>query len=176
MKSSPSFSLQIKKLVLAPFFLLFVGIVTAAPIYKSIGKNGHVTYSSTPMESAVRVELVGHPRAPDPREIERARERLEEFQIREAQLESTRREQQQEALRQRQIQEDLALKRKIANQKPVNVVVINQAPGYRPWSSVPTQLWPSPDIIAPDHWRGRQPPPSYGTGNTGLRMWNNNRR
>ncbi|MGH8547480.1 MAG: DUF4124 domain-containing protein [Methylococcales bacterium] len=156
------------------FCVLFLSAASAQPIYKSIDKNGNVTYSSAPIKSALKVISVAHPPAPDPREAGRARIRLREFQIREANLEKIQREQEREAIRQRQIEEYLALKRRIANRGPANVTVINRNPSTRglPFWNFRTTF--APIVPAPRHWPMATPMPDrHSGGSVGLRMWNN---
>jgi hypothetical protein len=111
--------------------LLLVLGVYAQQIYKSVDRNGRVSYSNEPAQGAATVESIAPPPAPSPEEIERAQQRYLELEARDAQREEERREQELEDQRQRQIREDLELKRRIANRKPSNVTVINQSPYYQ---------------------------------------------
>ncbi|MGH8560007.1 MAG: DUF4124 domain-containing protein [Methylococcales bacterium] len=125
---------------------------SAQQIYKSVDKNGKVTYSSEPVKNAVAVKTVAHPAPLNPREVEHAQKRLQEFEAREAEREKEQRDQEREALRQRQIQADLELKREIANQKPANVILVNQYPfvrssRYRPMGNL--RNTPMPHTPAP---------------------------
>ena len=90
--------------------------VLAQQIYKSIDKDGNVSYSSEPITNAVKVETVAPPPEPSPEEVERAQRRYLELEARDAERENERREQEHEALRRQQIKADTDLRRQLANQ------------------------------------------------------------
>jgi Domain of unknown function (DUF4124) len=120
---------EMKWLTLVSLLLIMQG-VPAQQIYKSVDKDGNVSYSSEPAKGAVEVKTVAPPPRPSPEEVERAQQRYLDLEARDAQREFERREQEQEELLRRQIREDMELKRQIANQKSGDVIVINQNPYY----------------------------------------------
>ncbi|MGR9105826.1 MAG: DUF4124 domain-containing protein [Gammaproteobacteria bacterium] len=115
---------------------LMIGLqATAQQIYKSIDRDGRISYSSEPEKGAVRVEKVVPLPAPSPEEIESARQRYRELEARDAEREKLRREQELETLRREQILADLELKREIARQSSRDRVVSNPSPyPYAPYS------------------------------------------
>ena len=130
-----------KPLALA-FVLLFVQSVSAQQIYKSVDKQGNVSYSSEPAKGAVKVETVAPPPAPSRQDVEQAQERYRELEARDAEREASRREQEKEYQRQQQIRADLDLKRQIADQnkrRSPSVIVINRNPWY--WGRPYPPLW-----------------------------------
>lgn len=133
------------------FVLLVTPAVSAQQIYKSVDHNGHVSYSSFPGKGAMKVETVAPPPPPDPLEVERAQQRLREWEASNAEREIAQREQERENLRQKQIREDLQLKRRIAKQKPTNIAGIDQNPysyywgaPYQPAGYYPPNYWNAP--------------------------------
>ncbi len=122
----------------------------AQPIYKSIDRNGNISYSSEAATDAVRVEPVELPPPPGEDEIERAQERYLELEARDAERELERERQEQENLRLWQIQTDLELKRQLADQQPASPVIFDQYPYYGYWGTPYPPPWRGP-------WRPRHP-------------------
>lgn len=130
-------------------FVLATYEVLAQQIYKSIDKNGNVSYSSEPVTNAVEVETVTPPPKPSLEEVEHAQRRYRELEARDSEREKERREQDRDALQRQQIRADRELMRQLTNQKPANVIVINQNPyywgrGYRPRWRKPIKPEPRP--------------------------------
>lgn len=132
------------KILLVVVTILAVKLAVAAPIYKSVDDHGNVSYSETPLGNAAKVETVNTLPPPNKQEVARAKQRYRELEVRDAIREQQRRElakQQQEINKQKAYAD---LKRKLAKQKPSNVIVINQNPTYRRafpgWTGLPGRV------------------------------------
>ncbi len=110
--------------------VIVVGAGHTGTIYKSVDKSGNVSYSPFPDENAVKVERVDP--APEPREedIEYAKQLYRELDARDQQREYERRlwAKRQQKLEQKEA--DLALRRKVANQRTTNIIVVKQNSYY----------------------------------------------
>ena len=120
-----------KKILIIPVLWAINGVV-AAPIYKSVDQNGHVSYSETPPDRAAKIETVTPPPPPSEQDVARAKQRYRELEIRDAQRERERQDlAHQKAMREQQ-RAYADLKHQQSKQKSPNVIVINQNPTYRP--------------------------------------------
>jgi Domain of unknown function (DUF4124) len=72
----------IQKALLFGSLLFVVCNAPAEPIYKSIDRNGNISYAAVPAPNAVAVERIVPLPAPSEEEVRRAEEALEEYRIR----------------------------------------------------------------------------------------------
>jgi Domain of unknown function (DUF4124) len=147
--SEVSLKITEMKLLVSLCCLIAIEGAAAQQIFKSVDQHGNVSYSSEPASGAVEVKIITPPPGPSPEEVERARQRYFELEARDAQREFERRQEEIAELRRQQIQADLELRRQIAEQKPGNVILINENPYY--WSRPYPPRWTK--RIKPDRRR-----------------------
>jgi Domain of unknown function (DUF4124) len=116
----------------------------AQQIYKSVDRDGNISYSSEPASDAVSVETVELPPPPGEDEIEQAQQRYLELEARDLDRELERQRQEEENLLRLQIQADLELRRQLADQQPASPVIIEQYPYYEYWGPPYAPPWHRP--------------------------------
>ena len=139
-------------LILAALLILSTTILSAEEIYKSVDRDGNVSYSSTPAADAVKVETIEPPQEPDPVDVERAEENLATYKKQQQKAEEQQQERAQQKALVREAAEEFA---RAYRPPPVEV--------YQPMVQYPT-YFPYGSYDSYDSYGSYYPYDDYGSG------------